>query len=675
MRHTFCMASIVLLMYASAHAELVADFSDQGIESLKYAGVELISPLTNPGNFAIPHAAVTLEKMDLSGTYRSYDFTSTSAEAPSISSYKAASKTCIRAYSWGTARVAYDVKSDRLDITAVLKNSTQQTVANFNIILLHFVHRDGWKDVGVASTLDRFGYNGFTDATLKALVASPSFDTPLKLQLKPCGGSCGRPLIVTGGITAPDTSQRTIHPHGMPRIAAGDSLTLKISIRFDNPATSELDMLDDLIDPYRQSLSPLHVWPDRRPIGMIFHSSGYSGHVSATNPRGYFNDPKTDIISDSGKQAFYKRMLEAADREIANLQKMGSQGMILWDIEGSEHAAITYVGDPRMTVHLAPEMDEIADQYFKKYTDAGLRAGVCLRPTRVYWHSGKDKWQHNTGSDGGHEDGITQHAVYQHLKAGDLPWWDFFPTVERMTDKIQYCIDRWGCSLFYIDTPGEWRRVGVNQEFTYVQLQTYLYRELAHRFPDVFIIPEFTHESDMAYVGDYMELDLGGKGTGATRRRLFPDAISVINVSNGNFSAHRDRLYRAIEEGDIIMHHGWWWSARNQEVLELYQQAIGNGVELIRGSLPSFKKNWPDSPAQKDFPAHFSFVPGTLVNSTGMPGQFSIFDLTGRCVYARYVKPGVIRVPVPSSLHDAMYLVRFTGSERTCAGRMMLVDK
>jgi hypothetical protein len=32
---------------------------------------------------------------------------------------------------------------------------------------------------------------------------------------------------------------------------------------------------------------------------------------------------------------------------------------------------------------LSPEMDPIADDFFKKYTDAGLRCGVTIRHTHV----------------------------------------------------------------------------------------------------------------------------------------------------------------------------------------------------------------------------------------------------------------------------------------------------
>jgi hypothetical protein len=57
--------------------------------------------------------------------------------------------------------------------------------------------------------------------------------------------------------------------------------------------------------------------------------------------------------------------------------------MIIWNVEGSTDFSIKYVGDPRMVEYMSPEMDKVADEYFKRILDAGFRTGVCLRPTTI----------------------------------------------------------------------------------------------------------------------------------------------------------------------------------------------------------------------------------------------------------------------------------------------------
>jgi len=59
-------------------------------------------------------------------------------------------------------------------------------------------------------------------------------------------------------------------------------------------------------------------------------------------------------------------------------------------VEGQEWThAISYIGSPDGIADVAPEMDAIADRWFKICADAGLRNGVCIRPprTRHGWYN------------------------------------------------------------------------------------------------------------------------------------------------------------------------------------------------------------------------------------------------------------------------------------------------
>ena len=77
-------------------------------------------------------------------------------------------------------------------------------------------------------------------------------------------------------------------------------------------------------------------------------------------------------------------MLAVADTSIGIMKEMNAQGAITWDIEGQEHQhSISYIGDPRIFASLAPEMKDIADEYFKRFRDANLKTGVCIRPQEL----------------------------------------------------------------------------------------------------------------------------------------------------------------------------------------------------------------------------------------------------------------------------------------------------
>lgn len=151
-------------------------------------------------------------------------------------------------------------------------------------------------------------------------------------------------------------------------------------------------------------------WADRRPICDLHLSS--SGHLSATNPRGWLNDPSLDVTTPAGVRAFHERLLAYAERSVAILREMNAQGMVVWDIEGQQDDA--YVGDPRQAETLAPELVGVLDAFFARFREAGFRVGVTVRPQR--YEGGRQRWA-----------------------------WD---AAEVLGEKIRYARERWGQRCF-----------------------------------------------------------------------------------------------------------------------------------------------------------------------------------------------------------------------------------
>ena len=54
-------------------------------------------------------------------------------------------------------------------------------------------------------------------------------------------------------------------------------------------------------------------------------------------------------------------MLARAANDIAKLRELGSQGIIIWDLEGYEFQDMTYIGNPTILSQIAPETDDWAD--------------------------------------------------------------------------------------------------------------------------------------------------------------------------------------------------------------------------------------------------------------------------------------------------------------------------
>jgi hypothetical protein len=436
----------------------------------------------------------------------------------------------------------------------------------------------------VLSTLDNvglvetaFGLRGAEEAggmTERFALACLTMHPPVRMGLAPRpGGANTFDIVLRGGVWADDPGGVEIKPLGLPRVEPGKTLEIELSLRF-GPADAEPDALvADVYERFRKYHGAPLEWPDRRGIAMIMLSSSWSGHKSATNPRGWFNEKKVDVVTEAGRADFRRRAIQYAERSVKILKDMNAQGIIAWDLEGQEHPHPTsFIGDPRLMKLLDPEMEAVADEFFKVFLDAGIRTGICIRPTQVYFNDKKKQWSHGTGSHGPERNPLGDD--FGEVWPEGTPWWRFFPVVERMCRKIEYAKRRWKCSIFYVDTNGTWRPVGEKGEFKWMLLESRVWKEIRERHPDVLIVPELVGRTTAcwAQTAPYFELDLGGVSTPARARRIFPDAFSVLNMCDGPFAERRAELVEAVRRGDILMFHGWWNPKRNQEVKSVYEE-------------------------------------------------------------------------------------------------------
>jgi hypothetical protein len=231
------------------------------------------------------------------------------------------------------------------------------------------------------------------------------------------------------------------------------------------------------------------------------------------------------------------------DRSIAELKDVGAQGMIVWDIEGEEMPhAISYLGDPRILPRAAPEMDAVADEFFQRFRKAGLKVGVCVRPSRIISNT-KGGWAHVQVAD----------------------------AVAEISEKIDYAQKRWGTTLFYLDTNVTWEK-GMWQGKSSLLASTDL-EKLTQLHPDVLLIPEFGRFGYWAYCMPYGELRGGSRGTSDAIRSVYPDAGSVVAIGDGDYLGNWDPLLKGAVNGDIQLFRGWFSDTRNIFVKQLYREA------------------------------------------------------------------------------------------------------
>ena len=292
-------------------------------------------------------------------------------------------------------------------------------------------------------------------------------------------------------------------------------------------------------------------WSDRRPIATAFLCNSATGWK--TNPRGWFQDPKVDTTTEEGRQAFGLRLMKYADNCIAHMQKMGAQGIIVWDMEGQEMPhMISYIGDPRQLPKLSPEMDHFADAFMKKFRDAGFRTGITIRPTEIY----------------------------QPNQEGQLSWnqREVRDPVATISAKIKYAQKRWGCTIFYLDssvfgdgllTPEQKKEM---RGIPWV-MPASMMEKLTALHPDCLISPEFAGQDLYRFGAPYSSPNLSDGGTDPRIRRLWPAAFRLVLVRQDLLEKRWESFADSVEKGDVLMFLPWGDFPEQAFIQLLYREA------------------------------------------------------------------------------------------------------
>lgn len=376
------LAALPLLPRPARAAEkcLAARFGPEGLAALNWAGDDLLGE----GRPVVKKVVFESKTLGEDGLY-DYAFEAVETAEPKVR-FDRSAKRLTYAYPWGSVAFAYAAGGNRLTVTATIANESERTIAMFDMVPFVLALPEPmdkpkhWR--GTTRMPGQFNAVEANYGQQKLLLCCETV-MPLRFGFdRPQKKNTVLPVRLRGGVNILEPGGVVYHHHGLPRIEPGKKLTIRFSLR---PAAVEADndeILADVQEAFRAYHRPRFVWTDRRPIGAIFLAPGKG---PAGNPRNWFKDKDLDVRTEAGRAELRKKMMQHADRCIEVLKKTNAQGMILWDPEGAENPhPITFIGDPRMVKILAPEMEDIYPAYFKKFLDAGLRTGCCIRPTQVY---------------------------------------------------------------------------------------------------------------------------------------------------------------------------------------------------------------------------------------------------------------------------------------------------
>ncbi len=559
-----CCLPAVSLAQTTLRTGLQVSFGADGLERLTYNGSLLEDVKAVPADaFHIWHMRCT----DTAGKPRT-DGPYGWGEAATAKRWNAGDHSWTYTYPWGSLRVQYMQHGDALDLIV-----TAQNLANSGIIFdgaalyplaLHFPQLPAgfgnvsypqlaYNTTGPSVTVARYGKG-------EVVAVSPDAGKPLYTGFFPTDNGTAYTAFLSG--TVPD-GLATFQPHNERPVRPGQTDSYRLSLRFAASGTPVYTLAADVYTDWARAYPMTLHWTDRRPIGTVFLASSPQGDLHhpggfPANPRRYFTDSDpagVNIHTPEGLAAFQQRVLEQAAKNVENMKALGGQGAITWDIEGEQFPQDTsYVCAPDAVAQLAPEMESVIaakgspyagmkldDAYFKVMRSAGLRVGVCVRP------------QHFTLNP----DGTAQQT--------------FLPDNEvaaELTRKIRFAHDRWGATLFYLDSTVNAQR-GV--------LPAAIFEQVARAFPDSLLIPEESTPLFYAYTAPFQSFIYHAEtGTDPEIEHLYPNAFSAILVNNAapeKLTAASPQLEKAVAHGDILMGQVDYREPNNETIAVIYRRA------------------------------------------------------------------------------------------------------
>ena len=142
--------------------------------------------------------------------------------------------------------------------------------------------------------------------------------------------------------------------------------------------------------------------------------------------------------------------------------------------------------------------------------------------------------------------------------------------VQILRERIAYAKQRWGCTLFYVDSTAT--------AFTWINPD--VFKAVADAYPDVLLIPENESMRYFAYsapLNSYMHHRITSTPVGA--RLVYPKAFSVLMAPDGDRPEDHNALVSAVRRGDILLFNGWYMNEGAYKIKKVYLEAgrMGTG--------------------------------------------------------------------------------------------------
>jgi HEAT repeat protein len=530
-----------------AKPDLEVTFDANGLATLRHNGVELIA--AGDRRFRLREVKFQ-DATAKDGIRQVYE------PKPTTVAFDHARKVLTQSFDWGRVECAFAVKGERLDFDVKVTNTAPDPMVACNwqpvsLRLPHLPENIGENDRGGGPIVDLYRHD-------KGTIGLVNWNETRNYLLHRDKSNANARLLTVEFLRPekqprhPIVDEKLFFDPGR-KILPGQSDSCRVSLAFGPPSASGPELCPDVYQAVAAARPMALDWPDRRPIATAFLCNSATGWP--TNPRGFVfgKREKTDVTTEEGLQAFRESLLQYADNCIDRMKAMDAQGIIVWDIEGQEMPhMISYIGDPRLLAEVCPEMDRFSDEFMRKFTAAGLRTGITIRPTEVYkpTEPGQPRWNQREVRD--------PQAV--------------------MDEKIRVAKKRWGCTIFYLDSnvfgdgllSAEQKNEMKGVPWT---MPVAMIEGLQKGHPDCLIIPEWSAPSYYAVSAPYSSPNLGQLGIDPLTRRIWPTAFHAVALNRDLVERYWEEYLSRVQGGDVMLYPAWYDCAENEAVKMFYREA------------------------------------------------------------------------------------------------------
>jgi hypothetical protein len=501
--------------------------------------------------------------------------------------------TIVQTYSWGTAATQFQAAGNKLLMTVNLRNTSSQTLTRYWMfpLAIQFPMKPVNNANNMTFNLDAPSSVRWSYVTGTAALVNEDVTTPLALGFWQAENPAATKWLVSLYVD-PTQSLNPNWPAINRPIPPGGSDTITVSLRFGRPGATEMEMSGDIYTLFTSIYPRTLTAAARKPLARLSFTGAFRP-TFATNPRGWFNDEHVDVTTPQGIAAFQRGLLAAADRAIAEMTRVRAGGGIIWDIEGQQLDQ-SYIGDPAQAETLAPELVGVLDAFVAKFKSAGFPIGFTLRPqafsvqqgtinvsgTSVTWVSGAQfspSWvkQPAGGSitigSNNYQIASVQSPTSLTLArgAGSAVGIPYLYGLQTNTDpfsvlkaKVQYASQRWGATLFYVDS---------TLDYTGNLTPAAVFQQLIQTFPGATFFPEWKSPRDYAYTYPFLDAMNGVTSPDNFTMTVYPNAAGLIRVpDDSKIGGAQNTLINAVRAGSILLFDGWFRHPGNDVVSRIY---------------------------------------------------------------------------------------------------------